>query len=246
MAKDLMHKGKQLKNRKTKKYSKLIATIERVNTSGNKSITIQFCADHLPKMDGVFGKADPYFLIQRAREDIDGKSKWIKVYGNRKNHIKKTLNPKWNSFTIESQTLCNNDYYRPIQILLYDWDSDGNDDYIGKINTTLDEIRSKPKNLKITLYPKLKFKRTPPTFSVLQFEEKPLDSFLDYIQGNVDIGLMFAIDFTGSNRPPKDPQSLHYVGNYQPSEYQNAIREIGNIVSVYDTDQKYPVWGNVV
>eukprot|EP01083_Nonionella_stella_P198474 728661_1 len=89
MAKKLMHKGRALRNKKTKKYSSLIATVEQINASGNELITMQFSANGLPKMDGLFGKADPYFLIQRARED----GKWITVYGNREDNIRKTLNP---------------------------------------------------------------------------------------------------------------------------------------------------------
>eukprot|EP01084_Bolivina_argentea_P235650 396476_1 len=146
MAKKLMHKGRALRNKKSKKYSSLIATVEQVNASGNELITMQFAANNLPKMDGLFGKSDPYFLLQRARED----GKWITVFGNRENHIKKTLNPSWRAFQIESQTLCNNDEFRPIVILIYDWDSDGSDDYIGKIETTLDELRRCPSKMMIT------------------------------------------------------------------------------------------------
>ncbi len=65
MAKKSMHKGRALRNKKTKKYSSLIATVEQVNTSGNELITMQFSCNNLPKMDGIFGKADPYFLIRR-------------------------------------------------------------------------------------------------------------------------------------------------------------------------------------
>ena len=102
MAKKLMHKGRALRNRKTKKYSSLVATVEQVEQAGNRLVTLQFAAKELPKMDGLFGKADPYFMIQRARED----GKWVTVHGNREHHIRKSLNPIWKSFEIESQTLC--------------------------------------------------------------------------------------------------------------------------------------------
>ena len=162
MAKKLMHKGRMLRNKKTKKFSSLVATVEQVSDSGNELVTLQFCCNGLPKMDGIFGKADPYFLLQRARED----GKWITVYGNRQNYIKRTLNPTWKVFSVESQTLCNNDEHRPIKILLYDWDSDGSDDFIGKIETTLYELKHKPKNLVITNDSKKKKKGKLGTFSV--------------------------------------------------------------------------------
>merc|ERR1719203_2381511 len=55
MAKKLMHKGRALRNRKTKKYSALVATVEQVNEAGNRLVTMQFSAKELPKMDGLFG-----------------------------------------------------------------------------------------------------------------------------------------------------------------------------------------------
>jgi len=241
MAKKLMHKGRALRNKKTKKYSSLVATVEQVNQAGNQLVTMQFAAKELPKMDGMFGKADPYFVIQRARED----GKWVTVHGNRENHIKKNLNPCWKSFEIESQTLCNNDEFRPIVILLYDWDKDGSDDFIGKIETTLNELSTKPQNMIITKDKDKdkKKKKKRGFFSVMQFASRPRASFLDYMQGAVDMSLMVAIDFTGSNGHPSDYQSLHHIFGGSPSQYQSAIRQIGNIVAVYDSDQKFPVWG---
>merc|ERR1711971_1216087 len=224
-----------------KKYSSLIATVEQVNQSGNELVTLQFSCSGLPKMDGLFGKSDPYFLLQRARED----GKWIAVFGNRENYIKKTLNPTWKAFGIESQTLCNNDEFRPVHILIYDWDNDGSDDYIGKIETSLNELKQKPQGMVIKRDKdkNKKKKKKLGSFSVIKVATKPRNSFLDYMQGAVDMSLMVAIDFTGSNGHPQDHQSLHHIYGQQPSQYQHAIRQIGNIVSVYDSDQMFPVWG---
>jgi hypothetical protein len=36
-------------------------------------------------------------------------------------------------------------------------------------------------------------------------------TFLDYIMGGTEINLMLAIDFTGSNGKPTDPNSLHAI-----------------------------------
>jgi len=241
MAKKLMHKGRVLRNKQTKKYSSLVAIVEQVNQSGNQLVNMQFSCTNLPKMDGIFGKADPYFLIQRARED----GKWVTVHGNRERHVKKSLNPTWPPFEIESQTLCNNDIYRPIVILFYDWDNDGSDDYIGKVETTLHDLSSKPRDIELfrDKDKDKKKKKKLGNFHVLQYMSRPRNSFLDYMQGSVDIQLMAAIDFTGSNGHPADHQSLHYIYGHNPSRYQNAIRQIGNIVAVYDSDQKFPVWG---
>ena len=40
---------------------------------------------------------------------------------------------------------------------------------------------------------------------------------------------------------PRDNGSLHSITR-GPSAYQNAIRQIGNIVASYDADKNFPVW----
>lgn len=132
MAKQLMYRGKFVKNKKTKKLSHLIATVEKVNLGNNGMVTFQFSCKGLPKMDGLFGKADPYFLIKRIRED----GKQVTVYGDRENHIRRNLNPRWKPFKIETQTLCNNDEHRPLIISIWDWDRDGGDDFIGEVQVS--------------------------------------------------------------------------------------------------------------
>jgi hypothetical protein len=49
----------------------------------------------------------------------------------------------------------------------------------------------------------------------------------------MQIGLMVAIDYTGSNGNPEDPTSLHYRRGAGPNEYQQAISTIGQIVAQY-------------
>ena len=145
MASNLMQKDRKLINEKTRKYSSLIAAINDVNLLGNKLITMQICANNLRKMGGIFGKADPYFSIQRLTKD----GKVVTVFENRENHIRKTLNPTWKPFQIESQSLCNNDEFRPFTISVYNFKDNGTDDYIGKIETTLNELKSAPKNVNL-------------------------------------------------------------------------------------------------
>ena len=113
MSKKLLDRKRwQIKNKKSKKYSSLTVTAEKVDQQGNELVTLSFTMKNLPKMDGLFGKSDPYFTLSRTRED--GRS--LLVYKSQ--IIKSNLNPAFKAFQIQSQTLCNCDPYRPIVITL--------------------------------------------------------------------------------------------------------------------------------
>eukprot|EP00298_Acanthocystis_sp_HF-20_P015431 c21140_g1_i1.p1 GENE.c21140_g1_i1~~c21140_g1_i1.p1 ORF type:complete len:128 (-),score=49.41 c21140_g1_i1:15-398(-) len=54
---------------------------------------------------------------------------------------------------------------------------------------------------------------------------------------------MIAIDFTASNGDPRVINSLHYCPPNGMSDYEKAIRAVGEIVSQYDSDGIFPVVG---
>jgi len=59
-------------------------------------------------------------------------------------------------------------------------------------------------------------------------------TFVDYICGGCELDLMVAVDFSSSNGVSREDQR---------EEYEKAIIAIGDIVTRYDTDKMYPVWG---
>ena len=107
--KKLTNKSKPIKNKKTKKFTHLIIFAGKVkDIHDTRNIKIQFTANNLIKADKL-GLSDPYFLIIRNNNV---------VYGDRKRHLKTTVNPKWPPFHIDTQTLCNNDPKAPLTIEL--------------------------------------------------------------------------------------------------------------------------------
>ena len=68
-------------------------------------------------------------------------------------------------------------------------------------------------------------------------------SFLDYINEKIRIGLSIGIDFTISNKSPKEEGSLHCITNKEKNPYERAILTCGNILAYYDYDQLFPVFG---
>jgi hypothetical protein len=70
-------------------------------------------------------------------------------------------------------------------------------------------------------------------------------NFYDYLRGGIQLNLVVAIDFTGSNGPPTDPRSLHYLAPNGDSmnQYERCIAAVGEVLCPYDSDQLFPVLG---
>lgn len=57
------------------------------------------------------------------------------------------------------------------------------------------------------------------------------------------MNLIVGIDYTASNGPPHDPQSLHHCSPHELNQYQQALYETTSILESYDTDKHFPVFG---
>lgn len=68
-------------------------------------------------------------------------------------------------------------------------------------------------------------------------------SFVDYLRSGLQLNLIVAIDFTGSNGSPTAPTSLHYINSNSLNQYQTALKSIGNILLNYDSDKSIPCFG---
>ena len=68
-------------------------------------------------------------------------------------------------------------------------------------------------------------------------------TLFDLISSGIRIKLSIGIDFTGSNGHPLDMNTLHYILDNEPNDYEKVIRSIGNILSNYNNEKLYPVYG---
>ena len=107
------------------------------------------------------------------------------------------------------------------------------DKYLGEYNGNLSSLVKK-KNYKVNLKNNIS--------ASINIDAIKNYSFLDYLRGGMQINLTVAIDFTGSNGPPDQKNSLHYK-HAEKTQYEIAIEACGNIVGYYDYDQKFPAFG---
>jgi len=218
----------------------LIHAEEVCNT--NAELTLQFEAEKLDKKD-MFGKSDPYFEISRVNESGD----FSVVF--RSEVISNTLNPNWKQFKIETRSLCNGDYDRTLQIDVLDKDNDGSSDLIGSFKTNLRKLTNGPggDNIYECINEKKRAKKgskykNSGVMKLTKIHLEQIPSFLEFIQGGMQLNFTVAIDFTGSNGPPSDPRSLHYNDpSGAPNQYVTAIQAVGDIIQDYDSDKMFPL-----
>ncbi|XP_039283440.1 copine-8 [Nilaparvata lugens] len=208
-------------------------------------VIFKFSGHKLDRKD-FFGKSDPFLEIHKAMESGD----YTLVL---KTEVKKwTLNPAWLPITVPVRTLCNGDYERSLKFVCYDWNASGRHSLIGEFYTNLKTLSQGPvaNNRYACIHPEKQVRKKGTyihsgEIALDQFELRPVYSFLDYIKGGTQLHCSIAIDFTGSNGNPEDPNSLHFVspGGLPPNCYEQAITAVGSIIQDYDSDKLFPVLG---
>ena len=140
--------------------------------------------------------------------------------------------------SLESDLLCNDDNM-PIFFELY---SIRLDKLIGFNNFSLNKLKS---NLNNGIINKIEIKSNEYEnigFLIINYNNyKKIN--LERIFKNCQINLYIAIDYTESNGYPKNKSSLHYIYGKEPNDYEKVIRACGDIISNYNTNQLFPVYG---
>lgn len=220
---------------------KVILKAEPIANTRDK-LRVQFRAARLSNKEGFFSKSDPFLTASRLRED----NTWVRVWQSET--VNNSLNPTWGVAEIPTQRLCNGDLYRPIRFEIFDWESDGQHKPMGEFQTTVQQLVEDPAREYDVIEPAKKSKKSYKNSGVVntrivELVHCPL--FVDYLKGGCELSLMVAIDFTGSNGPPTDPSSLHYIDSTGRTlnEYQQAINTVGRVLEEYDTDKLFPVYG---
>lgn len=221
-------------------------TAERVHAD-SEDISLKFCARKLDKKD-LFGSSDPFLVIHRIAESGEA------MPVAQTSVIKKNINPSWPPIVVTSQELCNGDASRPLRLVVFDWNKSGSHEYIGECDTTLTQLKRMAANsdealrtlsvVNKQLSDKKRAKH--PTSGSLIIESLlavPRPTFIDYLEGGLEISLVVAVDWTASNGDPRSADSLHFLGPQRSTPYSEAIRAVGAVLAPYDHDGAIPAYG---
>jgi len=220
----------------------------------------------LTNTEGFLRKSDPFFEMLRYSNLASGTT-WDNVY--RSKTVMDNLNPVWDDVVANLSVLCNGDTEQPVKVAVYDREKKGDHVFMGSFETTVNQlVEAQASGNGITL--EKEGKKTG-TITVLKadivgtdelsksFSEIKVDSseniapsltkddypsFVDYISGGCEMNLTVAIDFTGSNGDPRDPNTLHHrFSDGRKNDYEKAIMAICRILANYDSNQMFPVLG---
>jgi hypothetical protein len=140
-------------------------------------------------------------------------------------------------FILYKNFVCEND---DDEILINFYDEKFN--IFAKIETNLSEIREKDNDNKaFNLNDNISSKKIG-SFKV-KILEKINKTFVDYLADGMQINLVIGIDFTASNGQASEKNSLHSFNLNEPNFYERAIQSCGQILSYYDYDKIFPVYG---
>ena len=250
----------QCKAKKLATGGTLICHIRK--STGTGLLRLQMSAEKLKNTEGfgLLRKSDPFFELSRQVNSA-GSLTWDNVF--RSNVVKNNLNPEWNSAAIPLSTLCGGDLDAAVRVTIFDHESKGDHVLMGMFETTTRGlVNAAASGGTFTCN---KSGNGTGTIKVLkadvcgaETEEEQVSermaaaavsapagppSFLDYVSGGLELNVVVAIDFTGSNGDPRQPGTLHHIDKNSMNPYEKAISAIIPILSKYDADQKFPVLG---
>eukprot|EP00767_Chilomastix_cuspidata_P000574 gnl/Chilomastix_cuspidata/1149.p2 GENE.gnl/Chilomastix_cuspidata/1149~~gnl/Chilomastix_cuspidata/1149.p2 ORF type:complete len:395 (+),score=210.02 gnl/Chilomastix_cuspidata/1149:528-1712(+) len=179
---------------------------------------------------------DPFYTIERRRAS----GEFELVY--KSEYYKKNRNPTFARSEQPLHRVCEGDLDTTLKLSFFDWERSGRHQPIGFFEATVRDLVEKrvPAEIRNPAH-RRKRKRDKPMgrfhVKVARVEARP--SFLDYVAGGIRFQLSVAVDFTGSNQPPRSPNSLHYLDpSGRPTEYLSALTAVASILMGYTGTQE--------
>ncbi|CAD5115458.1 DgyrCDS4430 [Dimorphilus gyrociliatus] len=189
---------------------------------------------------GLFSSSSPFLEITKSTVNED--EQHVAIY--RTEPVKNTSKPSWPSFRLKAQKLCNGDFDRPLKFNIYNWKSSGKHSLFGSFTATVRDLKRGPTTDNI--FPVIDEKKAHKksysnsgTVCLVNFREEVEYSFIDFIQGGLQVHLSVAVDFTQSNGDPAQSDSLHYHTSTRHSQYAYAIEAVGSIIQDYDSQKQF-------
>ncbi|CAD8187578.1 unnamed protein product [Paramecium octaurelia] len=234
--KDILQQKNSLISLQIKKFEKeagiLICKAVKFKES-NHFVQWQFSGINLKKMDGIFGKTDPFLKFYLFTEGV-----WCHVYQTE--YLKDNLNPQWKQFEVSLQRLCFNDENKKFKVECVDKHEKGKyNQIVGSFETTIDEIFNKNIDSFQLIQPK-----GGPSGIIKIVNKKKIHrpNFDDFINQGTTFNIIIGIDYSSHNGVPQFPDSLHtYIE--KNNIYQQALNDIAKVLEDYNINKLLALYG---
>ena len=185
-------------------------------------VDLEIRANNLASRSWFFSP-DPYLNVYRECEN----HAWTLV---KKTEVQtSTAHPHWRPMELGIDILCRGDLDRRLKFEVVDLNFDGSFQLVGEFITTLKELTGHESTSSPVISFELinahkKTKKGPKyrnsgivTFVRAVYRKR--HSFLEYINGGMDLHFTVAVDFTLSNGKPNSAASLHRWDPFHPNQY---------------------------
>lgn len=133
---------------------------------------------------------------------------WLLVYKTRAIKGKSVL---YNQFSIPSSKICNNNFDIPLKIEIWKYKSGGGHKLLGNCLFSLNDLVARKFSHKFWLKKKGEKNYSGAMLQIRGYRSEEYFDFTDFLRGGLNITNIVGVDFTGSNRDPEDPRSLHHI-----------------------------------
>eukprot|EP00347_Sterkiella_histriomuscorum_P019986 403339535 len=144
-----------------------------------------------------------FYVISRSRD----LGEFVPVYTSEKQKCDRVQGAQYEDHDFMIRDICRNDDSRMLKIEFFESNKKGHHRFLGYVDFSIKEIAQENKKI-FTVFNK---KIVAGQLEITRCQFLNRYTFLDYIHGGCDISLMLAMDFTLTNKPCKDPKSLHYL-----------------------------------
>ena len=233
-----------LLKKKGKDTGKVVVKSEQVDEK-EELLSLDFAAKSIKNVEW-FGISDPFLRFFRAKKEHQKTNNpkslpeeaWEQSHQT--GYIDGNLNPDWAPFSISSKLFCHSNNNCPIKVEIWDYSMVGDHVLISTGYFTLEQIEKK--GLKV-----IKTKDTQGKIGgeiiVESLKRAKKHNLTSYLRKGLEISTVVALDFTGSNKDYKDPESLHNIDGKTPNQYLKVISALGSVLEYYDEDNMIPVYG---
>lgn len=222
-------------NGRSGKFGKLTIRAHDENAAGQVRLKLSLGGKSLQNVE-LIGRSDPFYQIfcllpsERATNLVTSET------------VMNNLNPRWKPQTVIVPTASHPWEQVQLNIKVFDWNQTKAHRLIGETTFPLSQLTQAP-SPSFTLLNDQKsnrlFSRNKGCGELLVHEAKPqeMPSFIAYVQGGLRLKFVVAVDFTSSNLPVDNVDSLHYMPDVNhPSVYAQALHAVGSVVTGYIPD----------